>query len=144
MSTNSRNVVIPSILQPKEAPSPEAASREASSIAGNRVTTATATSTAKRVAFRRSSAQPSSSASKSGRAQAGAPSLTVSNTSSKKGIVKKTRKNSKNNRPNSMNKGTIRLSKLTAPSFDVTSPSAVDKRADAKSVPLAYKKIMIR
>ena len=143
MSTSSKNVIIPSIPQPKEASSIDAASREIRNIAGNQKTTTTKTSVAKRTAFRRSTSQLSKT-SEGGRAQGGTSPAGVSNTSIKKGIVKKTRKNSKNNRPNSMNKGTIRLSKLTASSFDTTTPATTDKRTSGMPVPLAYKKIMIR
>jgi len=142
MSTNSKNVIMPSIPQPKSSPSLDAALREVHNIAGNRATAITTTSVAKRVAFRRSSTQ-SSSSPKNERAQGGDQPLAVSKTSTKKGANKKTRKNSKNSRLNTMNKGTIRLSKLTASSFNAASPSESDKRLSAKSVPLAYKKIMI-
>jgi len=143
MSTNSKNVIMPSIPQPKSSPSLDAALREIRNIAGNRATgTAPTTSAAKRVAFRRSSTQ-SSSSPKNERTQGGAPPLAVSRTSTKKGANKKTRKNSKNSRLNTMNKGAIRLSKLTASSFNATMPRESNKRLSAKSVPLAYKKIMI-
>ena len=123
MSTNSKNVIMPSIPQPKSSPSLDAALREIRNIAGNRATgTAPTTSAAKRVAFRRSSTQ-SSSSPKNERTQGGAPPLAVSRTSTKKGA--------------------IRLSKLTASSFNATMPRESNKRLSAKSVPLAYKKIMI-
>ena len=145
MSTSSKNVMLPSIPQAKVASSPDAIAREARNISGQRSTaTTTTTSAARRVAYRSTSAQQVSATPKTGRTQGGTPSSSISRTSSKKGVVKKTRKNSKNNRPNSMNKGTIRLTKLTAPSFDATSVALVDKRTTGASVPLAYKKIMIR
>ena len=143
MSTSSKNVRIPPIPQPKETPSTDAAAREVRNITGSRTTTTATTSAAKRTAFRRSTVQLPK-APKNERVQAGTPAAGISNTSIKKGIIKKTRKNSKNNRPNSMNKATIRLSKLTATSFDTMMPSNPDKRTSGKSVPLAYKKIMIR